>query len=72
VHPGVMQERMAVVLGPRTSANPEHIRRLVADTPMGRMGTADDVAYGALYLASDESRFVTGIELVIDGGYVAR
>jgi len=40
--------------------------------PVGRMGEPDDIAYGALYLASDESKFVTGSELVIDGGYTAR
>ena len=36
------------------------------------MGEVDDIAYGVLYLASDESKFVTGTELVIDGGYTAR
>ncbi|HWD38175.1 MAG TPA: glucose 1-dehydrogenase [Fimbriimonas sp.] len=40
--------------------------------PLGHMGEADDIAYGVLYLASDESKFVTGSELVIDGGYTAR
>lgn len=40
--------------------------------PLGHMGEPDDIAYGILYLASDESRFVTGSELVIDGGYTAR
>lgn len=40
--------------------------------PLGHMGAADDIAYGILYLASDESKFVTGSELVIDGGYTAR
>ena len=39
---------------------------------MGRMGTADEIAYGMLYLASDESAFVTGSELVIDGGVTAQ
>ena len=39
---------------------------------MGRVGTADDIAYGMLYLASDESLFVTGSELVIDGGTTAQ
>ncbi|PWK64956.1 glucose 1-dehydrogenase [Aminobacter sp. AP02] len=41
-------------------------------TPLGRVGEPDDVAYGVLYLASDESGFVTGTELVIDGGYTAQ
>ena len=40
-------------------------------TPLRRIGTSEDVAYGALYLASDESSFVTGAELVIDGGRTA-
>lgn len=39
--------------------------------PLGRLGTAEDVAYGALYLASDEASFVTGATLVIDGGYTS-
>ena len=41
-------------------------------TPLGRVGEPDDVAYGVLYLASDEASFVTGTELVIDGGYTAQ
>ncbi len=40
--------------------------------PIGHVGEPDDIAYGVLYLASDESRFVTGTELVIDGGYTAQ
>jgi len=40
--------------------------------PIGHMGEPIDVAYGVLYLASDESKFVTGSELVIDGGYTAQ
>ncbi len=40
--------------------------------PLGHLGEVDDIAYGVLYLASDESKFVTGTELVIDGGYTAR
>ena len=42
-----------------------------APAPLGRVGKAEDVAYGALYLACDESSFVTGSELVIDGGATA-
>jgi len=44
----------------------------VARTALARIGTAEDIAYGALYLASDESSFVTGAELVIDGGLTAQ
>ncbi|MFZ2753331.1 MAG: glucose 1-dehydrogenase [Lysobacteraceae bacterium] len=40
--------------------------------PLGHMGEVDDIAWGVVYLASDESKFVTGSELVIDGGYSAR
>jgi 3alpha(or 20beta)-hydroxysteroid dehydrogenase/cyclopentanol dehydrogenase len=39
---------------------------------MGSVGRAEEVDYGALYLASDESSFVTGSELVIDGGFTAQ
>jgi NAD(P)-dependent dehydrogenase (short-subunit alcohol dehydrogenase family) len=40
--------------------------------PVGHAGEPDDIAYGVLYLASDESKFVTGADLVIDGGYTAQ
>jgi NAD(P)-dependent dehydrogenase (short-subunit alcohol dehydrogenase family) len=40
--------------------------------PLGHIGEADDIAWGAVYLASEEAKFVTGAELVIDGGYTAR
>ena len=40
--------------------------------PAGRIGTAEDVAYGALFLASDESSFITGSDLLIDGGMTAQ
>ena len=40
--------------------------------PMGRLGTADDIAYAMLYLASDEAAYITGAELVIDGGTTAQ
>ncbi len=50
---------------------PDKYQALVDQHPMGRLAKASDVAYGALYLASDESAFVTGIALPIDGGYTA-
>jgi len=40
--------------------------------PLGHLGDPEDIAFGVLYLASDESKFVTGTELVIDGGYTAK
>ena len=40
--------------------------------PLGHVGEPDDIAWGIVYLASDEAKFVTGTELVIDGGYTAR
>ncbi len=47
-------------------------RASLARHPIGRLGTSEDVAYGVLYLATDESSFVTGSELVIDGGLTAQ
>jgi NAD(P)-dependent dehydrogenase (short-subunit alcohol dehydrogenase family) len=56
-----------------TTPDPVQTRKAVeALHPLGHLGEPDDVAYGILYLASDESKFLTGIELVIDGGYTAR
>ena len=46
--------------------------KIISDVPLGRYGTSEDIAYGVLYLASDEARFMTGAELVIDGGYTAQ
>lgn len=50
---------------------PEEYRNLADKHPMRRLAQAEEIAYGALYLASDESAFVTGIALPIDGGYTA-
>jgi len=47
------------------------VARRAAQVPMGRMGDAWDVAHAALFLASDEARYVTGTELVVDGGITA-
>ncbi len=47
------------------------LKAIEADIPMKRMGEPIDVAYAALYLASDESKYLTGIEINIDGGILA-
>ncbi len=47
---------------------PENRAKITAGIPLGRMSTPDDVAQAALYLASDTSRFITGVELPVDGG----
>lgn len=67
VHPGFTDTPMTLDI----HSDPEIHRRRVEMTPLGRLGKPDDIAYGVLYLASDESAWVTGIELVIDGGEIA-
>lgn len=49
-----------------------YVRQVEASTPMGRMGTVEEVARAVLFLASDESSYVTGSALMVDGGYTAR
>ena len=67
VHPGPIKTSMTE----QSRSDPEQYRRTLARTPLGRYGEPDDVAYGVLFLASDESSFMTGSELVIDGGVTA-
>lgn len=67
VHPGPIATDMIKDTLANKEAWAQRLRRL----PMGRVGTAEEVAYGVLYLASDESSYVTGSELVIDGGTTA-
>jgi NAD(P)-dependent dehydrogenase (short-subunit alcohol dehydrogenase family) len=55
----------------RRGTREEGLERLAAQIPLGIVGAPDDVAWAVLYLASDESRFMTGSELVIDGGVSA-
>lgn len=70
VHPGYIWTPMVEAVS--EGKDSEKYRQLVGLHPIGHLGEPDDIAYGILYLASDESKFVTGSELVIDGGYTAQ
>ena len=64
--------RILTPMSEKRRADPAIYERMVSRIPLGRYGEPDEVAYGVLYLASDESSFVTGSELVIDGGWTAQ
>ena len=68
IHPGPIDTEMIA----ENIGTPEGLAESVARVPLGRVGNVDDVAYGALFLASDESSYMTGSELVIDGGVTAQ
>ena len=68
VHPGPIFTPMTEV----RRAHPEVYASMLSKIPMGRYGNPEEVANGVLYLASDESSYVTGSELVIDGGWTAQ
>ena len=67
VHPGTIETQMTAEM----LSSPDYRQDRIDRTPLGRLGTPEDVAYGVLFLASDESSFMTGAELVIDGGRTA-
>jgi len=69
VHPGFIWTPLVEALGKN---NPEFRKQLDSLHPIGHVGEPKDIAYGILYLVSDESKFVTGSELVIDGGYTCK
>ena len=70
IHPGSVDTDMRREgMGSQTE---EEIQARVDNIPLGRVGTTEDISYGALFLASEESSFMTGSELVIDGGYTAK
>jgi NAD(P)-dependent dehydrogenase (short-subunit alcohol dehydrogenase family) len=67
IHPGFIA---TPILEPTKGT--EYWNTMTAMTPMGHLGKPEDIAAGVAYLASDDAQFVTGLELYIDGGYIAR
>lgn len=78
IHPGYIETEMVINGCKELEPETEDVRQtsmyqsLAKLHPVGHLGNPDDIAYGTLYLASDESKFVTGTQLVIDGGYTAQ
>ncbi len=73
IHPGYIWTPLVADLAKSSGEDEDAFRRqLDAKHPIGHVGEPEDIAYGAIYLASDEAKFVTGSELVIDGGYTAQ
>ena len=66
VHPGFVLTPMT-----KDAFTSEALGRRLESVPMRRLGTVEEIAYGILYLASDEAAFITGVDLVIDGGMTA-
>ena len=77
IHPGFiwtpMVENFLKGQSEKSGVSVEELRKgLDSEHPIGHIGEPNDIAYGVLYLVSDEAKFVTGSELVIDGGYTTR
>jgi NAD(P)-dependent dehydrogenase (short-subunit alcohol dehydrogenase family) len=73
IHPGFIWTPLVEAMGKESEEGPEQFRKnLDALHPIGHIGEAEDIAWGIVFMASDESKFMTGSELVIDGGYTCK
>ena len=61
------REGLTPIVGAEVT-DPQRKQRILARTPMGRLGEPDDIGWAAVYLCSEQARFVTGQQLVVDGG----
>ena len=67
VHPGLMPAMRSSMM----TADPAVREKMLSAVPAGRVGRVEEVAYANLFLACDESSYVTGVELPVDGGFLA-
>ena len=67
VHPGLMPAMRTS----KMTADPKVRDKMLSNVPFGRVGRVEEVAYANLFLASDESSYITGIEMPVDGGFLA-
>jgi NAD(P)-dependent dehydrogenase (short-subunit alcohol dehydrogenase family) len=72
VHPAFLEGQMVETILAQTEFPDGARARMTREIPLGRFGTAPEVAEMIVYLLSDDARFVTGAEFVIDGGLTAR
>ena len=73
VHPGFIWTPMVENAAKQSDVGVQEFRKVIdMKHPLGHIGEPDDIAWGIVYLASEEAKFVTGAELVIDGGYTAQ
>lgn len=72
VHPGYIRTRMCEIDAEKSGLGEDYFKEALTKHPIGYLGKPIDIAYGNLYLASDESLFVTGSELNIDGGWTCQ
>ncbi len=71
IHPAAILTPMWESMLGSGAEREEKLVQIAKDIPMRKLGSPDDVAYAALFLASDEAKYITGIELVVDGGILA-
>lgn len=69
VCPGIINSD---IVAPVEKQNPAAFKVLLDGIPMGKLGQSDDIAHAALFLASDDAKYVTGAEIAVDGGYTAQ